>query len=608
MTTLLKKFTFLLLIFSIFSIQASFAKNQLYNDPSPYLAMHGNDPVNWMKWGKAALDKAKKEHKLIFISSGYYACHWCHVMHRESYSNPEIAKLLNDHYIAIKIDRELNPVLDKRLINFVQATAGSAGWPLNVFLTPDGYPLVGTTYIPKAEFAIALSRLQKQWQDNPEQLSQDAKSMNQKLAASLLSTDKHGSKKTITQNTPDFIQQALQQANKLQGGFSQVRQFPSAVQMLVLLKLNQTIKNEELDEFLQLTLDNMQNKGLHDEIAGGFYRYTVDPDWQRPHFEKMLYTNALLPLVYQQAAKQYNKPEYQATAIETLHFLLNDMQANNGAFIASLSAVDDKDVEGGYYLWTEKELKSILNPQELTLANTAWGLNKNADNFEAGNMATLQMPIPQLAKKLNKDSHSLRVDLKQLKNKLNNYRKKHRKIPKDDKLLAGWNGLALTAFANLQTSDKTLKPAGQKLAKFLMSLWNGKQLNRSYNNKQAASLFDYAAVAWGLAHWGKATQDEQALTTAKQIIDTAWQVFYSKNGWRESATSLLPQPLVRQHIEDSSVPSGEALLIAATQLLDVKKWDKTVKQVLNHSTQDIELSPFSYASLIAVSQQPPIGL
>ena len=346
----------ILLSLSLFSTQI-YPKNQLYQHYSPYLAMHGNDPVNWMEWGEAALEKARQENKLIFVSIGYYACHWCHVMHRESYSNPAIAKILNDDYISIKIDRELNPVLDKRLIDFVQETTGTAGWPLNVFITPEGYPLVGTTYVPKVEFSAALLRLNQRWAKTSKSLKIDAKAINTRLSEQKLSTDMQGDRKSIAENSAVFIKQAMQQANSLQGGFSEVRQFPSASKLLALLRLNQSHKDKGIDDFIQLSLDNMQNRGLHDEIAGGFYRYTVDPDWQTPHFEKMLYTNALLTIVYQTAADIYQDPRYQQTALETVQFLRNDMyDKETGAFIASLSAVDDKNVEGGYYLWKSKDL------------------------------------------------------------------------------------------------------------------------------------------------------------------------------------------------------------------------------------------------------------
>ena len=601
----MKKITHILIFlsFSYLFSSAIFAQNQLHNHYSPYLAMHGNDPVNWMEWGEVALEKARKENKLIFVSIGYYACHWCHVMHRESYANPAIAKILNDHYIAIKIDRELNPVLDKRLINFVQATTGTAGWPLNVFITPEGYPLVGTTYVPKAEFSAALLRLNQNWTHDSKGLKEEAKAMNSQLSQQKLATDNHGDFAHIADNQKAFMQQAMQQANHLQGGFSQVRQFPAAPSLLALLRLNQTHKDQRVDEFIQLSLNNMQSKGLHDEIAGGFYRYTVDPDWQTPHFEKMLYTNALLVILYQNAADRYHNSSYQKTALETIHFLQADMQAKqSGAFIASLSAVDNKNVEGGYYLWKQKTLKQILDKAELKLANLAWGLDQQA-SLDAGILPMLQITLPELAKQLKQDPNSVQQVLDLIKTKLNKYRKQHRIIPKDNKQLAAWNGLTLAAFAHILEQDKSLKPAGEKLAKFLTHLWDGKQLRQAYKSQKAGNLGDYAAVAWGLIQWGKASNDPHSIATAKAIIKTAWQKFYTDKGWQEAESSLLPNPLYRQHIKDSPIPASEALLMEASQLAGQGEWDKKLQKVLNNSTEDVEDYPFSYAYLIAVAAQ-----
>jgi uncharacterized protein YyaL (SSP411 family) len=522
-------------------------------------------------------------------------------MHRESYSDPAIAKLLNQHYIAIKVDRELNPILDKRLINFVQATTGTAGWPLNVFITPEGYPLVGITYLPKTQFSAAIKNLNQQWLADPKQLSHDAKAQNNHLSKQILAADNQGDYPHISDNIKELLQQSMQYANTLQGGFSQVRQFPSAAKLLALIRLQQDNNtNKALNDFIQLTLDNMQKKGLHDEIAGGFYRYTVDPDWNTPHFEKMLYSNALLAIIYHKAAKQYNNPSYQKTALETLDFLQADMQGKDGAFIASLSAVDNHNIEGGYYLWQQKELKQFLSKDELHLANLAWGLDQ-VPSLEAGILPMLTMSIDELAIQLKQDKTKLLQNLEQLKGKFKQQRRLKRVIPKDEKLLAAWNGLSLAAFATLLPEDKSLKPTGEKLANFLLSLWDGKQLRRAKNSQKSGTVKDYAAVAWGLVQWGKVANNKQATKIAIAIIDTAWKKFYSKKSWKESETSLLPDPLYRPHIEDNPIPSAEALLVEASQFVDAERWKTKIKQVFENSTEEMEDNPFSYAYLLSIS-------
>ncbi|HIP81933.1 MAG TPA: thioredoxin domain-containing protein, partial [Leucothrix mucor] len=258
----MKYFLSLLLLLLTISTSAKTTENALKSHSSPYLAMHGNDPVNWMDWGKPALDKAKKENKLLFISIGYFACHWCHVMQRESYADKGIAKLLNKNYISVKVDRELNPVLDKRLIEFVQVTNGTAGWPLNVFLTPEGYPLVGATYMPREQFSSVLDQLDKKWKTDQATLESQAKEMSETLVSMLqtqeITTASHNNKsnksnssknnavektKTIQQLSDGFVKNAMKYADTMQGGFGQRRKFPQIPQLWALLKLNKTNKN-----------------------------------------------------------------------------------------------------------------------------------------------------------------------------------------------------------------------------------------------------------------------------------------------------------------------------------------------------------------------------
>ena len=265
--------------------------NRLAGHPSPYLAMHGKDPVHWQDWGPEVLRLAQAENKLVFISSGYFACHWCHVMQRESYHDPAIAELLNRHFIAVKLDRELHPALDAHLIAFVERTQGNAGWPLNVFLTPAGNPLVGLTYAPPAKFRELLQRLAETWTKEAAAL----KDVARRAAAEL------GAQAASPAVSPDLgalrIQlsaQALQLGDELQGGFGRQSRFPMIPQLLALLELLEIQPDARLRSLLQLTLDQMAGQGLRDHLGGGFFRYTVDPGWQIPHYEKMLYTNAMM--------------------------------------------------------------------------------------------------------------------------------------------------------------------------------------------------------------------------------------------------------------------------------------------------------------------------
>ncbi len=589
------------LFFALLSIVLTFSAsaNPLQNHSSPYLALHGNDPVNWMEWGKPALEKAKKENKLLFVSIGYFACHWCHVMQRESYADKGIAKQLNKNYISIKVDRELNPVLDKRLIEFVQVTNGTAGWPLNVFITPDGYPLVGATYMPREHFSSVLTQLDKKWKTEQVSLSNQAKDMSNTLITMLEKQELPTNQKNIKYLSDKYVSTAMQYADTLLGGFGQQRKFPQIPQLWALLKLNKTKQNKEADEFLNLTLNQISQQGLHDELAGGFYRYTTDPDWETPHFEKMLYTNAMMPLLYFDAADQYNNASYRQTAIETLNFLKNEMRGQNNAFIASLSAVDSKGEEGGYYLWQQQELKRILTPPELKTANLYWNM-KRANELSAGNLPRQNLSIAELAQQLKTSPTQAVQNITHLKKKLKTHRNKTRVIPRDTKLLAGMNGLTLAAFSRGLAYDPSLYSTGEKLATFLINLWNGSTLRRSAANAKQGTLYDYAAVSWGLMKWSKATNNKDAAKVATAIATVAWNRFYQNNSWVENPDSLLPQGVKQAHITDSALISAEALLLKASTLSEEPALALKVNSVLQNITRSLETDVYAHASLLAL--------
>lgn len=580
--------------------------NDLQNHASPYLAMHGDDPVQWMEWGDEALAKAKKENKLLFVSVGYFACHWCHVMHRESFKDETIAKKLNANYISVKVDRELSPVLDKRLIEFVTATVGRAGWPLSVFITPEGYPLVGATYIPPEQFSKALDDLAGRWKKSHQQLATDANELNTKLKMALEVRENIGSARTVADNADAFIEAAMENADTLEGGLGSSMKFPSIPQLHALLKLNAKHNDPEIHEFLKHTLDVMAEKGLHDELAGGFYRYTVDPSWLTPHFEKMLYTNALMPILYLDAAKQYDKPYYKDVALETLQFLIDEMRAESGAFIASLSAVDNKNEEGGYYLWTQSELKTILTKDELHLVNKAWNMDR-PNELVSGNLPMMKMTMKGLSLIFKQPEAKIAERLTALKEKLKRHRNKTRVIPKDDKELTGWNGLTLAGFASAVATDKALRPIGDELAEFLLQQWDGKQLNRARKSQQEGTLNDYAAVSWGLLEWAKTSGNDKAKLAGEQIAKMAWDKFYVDGSWKESINQLLPEGTKQAHLTDDPIPSAEAVLIRASLLSDNEGILAKAKKVIQHSTKAVEDDPYSYASLISISLSKPLG-
>jgi len=571
--------------------------NQLENNPSPYLSLHANDPVDWYVWSKQTLDKAKSENKLLFVSVGYFACHWCHVMQRESFSDSDIAKKLNKHFVSVKVDRELNPVLDSRLMTFLQATTGRGGWPMNIILTPDGYSIVGMTYLPAEQFSNVLDRLVENWQEDRKQLEEAAREVDAIIAKQLNAEQFPVKNMRIADMQNAFLQQAMNIADELGGGFGDTMKFPSIPQLSAMLKINQKKADKKVDEFILLTLDKMIHSGLHDVIGGGFFRYTVDPDWQTPHFEKMLYTNAQMVQLYLLAADVYKRDDFRQIALNTLDFMHREMRGKDGAMITSLSAVDNKNVEGGFYLWSIDELKKILTEKEFQLASQAWNINRPA-TFEAG-----VLPI----------SSNISVDaektLESVRQKLLSIREKTRILPRDIKRLGSLNGLALAAYAEGLLHDKKYVSQGQKISRYLKKLWNGKVLLKAVDEQENSmgegALPDYAAAAYGLLKWGAANGNKMSSETGRAILKTAWQKFYSVKGWQELETSLLPNPLYKKHLTDSAEPAAETLIILASilalQQADDNSLKMHVKNNLGFVSKGIYDEPYYYGSLISVA-------
>jgi len=582
--------------------------NQLKDHASPYLALHGNDPVPWQDWGEAVIERAQQDNKLIFISSGYFSCHWCHVMQRESYSNQGIANQIQQLAIPVKIDRELQPALDAWLIDFTERTTGQAGWPLNVFLTPDGHPLAGMTYLPPANFSAVISKLQARWANEEDFLRQSALNAFQAMKPEKRTHSGAVPHKESNQRLADYLAtQALQVGDEIEGGFGEQNKFPMSPQLLGLLDIQQRYPTERLAVFLQHTLDQMANLGLNDVIGGGFYRYVIDPSWDIPHFEKMLYDNALLARVYLRGAKVFNRADYLRTATTTLDFLIRVMRSENGAYIASLSAVDDKDVEGGYYLWSKQELEKLLDKKEMAAVTLVWDV-QDAPDLEDGYHLKRVIDNKAAAAALGVAEKELVSTLAEARRKLLQARSQ-RILPQDDKILAGWNGLLLTSLSEAAASaDKHYAEAADALYQFLATrLWDGTQLHRFLHAGKTSgrvSLEDYAYVAQGIASWADYANDETAWTIADKIARAGLARFNNSNGWQLSERLLIPYDAREPILADNTLPSSSAVLLAS--LLKIARHNedaamkKTINGYLNADYDELAASPLWYASHISL--------
>ena len=589
------------------------ATNALAGHPSPYLAMHGQDPVDWQTWQAQPVERAQREDKLLYLSVGYFSCHWCHVMHRESYLDPGIAALLNEHFVPIKIDRELQPALDHHLMEFMQATRGHGGWPLNVFLTPEGYPLYATTYLPAERFRTLLARLDERWRKDRGKLGRYA----MEAAASIQSRRPKFDEKRLDPSTAHdyelaYVRTTAALADLENGGFGTRTKFPTTPQLQQLLRIASTRPDPILDEFLRLTLDRMAGRGMRDHLGGGFFRYSTDPEWRVPHFEKMLYDNALLADLYLDAAELFDEPGYRAVATETLNFILRELW-QDGAFIASLSSVDGRDVEGGYYLWQDSTVERVLTSEELTVASLVWDL-RGTPTMEHGRLPAMAVDDGVVARQLGMSSKQV-ADIRRAAHARLMAQRSARSLPRDIKRLAGWNGLALAVFARAAALDDgaAYGRVSHRLRNYLATtLWDGEQLLRAAGSAGAvgtASLQDYAFVARGLLAYARGSGAAEDLAFARGIIDAAWARFRTAQGWRQSEDTLIPYGSAEAVIADGALPSSSAILLGATLELATRSNDAALHaraaDVLWATSTAIGTSPFSYATHIGLLRKYP---
>lgn len=591
------------------------AGNSLLNDPSPYLAMHGEDPVHWQHWDEQAIRQAREQNKLLFVSIGYFSCHWCHVMQRESYRNPEIAALLNQHFISVKVDRELNPALDARLIEFVERTRGYSGWPLNVFITPEGYPLLGLVYLPPADFKNLLGELQGLWQKDAASLRRDAQAAARELAPKPWPRGRTLAAGFVDRVLPAFNANLLLHADRFAGGFGEQNKFPNAPQLAALLESQARRPDPALEKFLNTTLQHMQQYGLRDHLGGGFFRYTVDPQWRVPHFEKMLYDNAQLARLYMRAAEVLKNPDYIAVAAETLDFMQQRLGTAQGGLAASLSAIDAQNVEGGYYLWSEQELRNSLSAEDFAFVQEHWGM-AGGSTTEDGYLPIAATSLAFMANARKLPVAQLQAQRARIYRQLQALREK-RALPRDGKQLAAWNALALLAFTDAAATGD--RPAWRKTAQGIRDylarqLWDGKQLYRARTAQGTAlgvaTLEDYAYSAAALRRWSEVSGNAADRELARQLVQQGWQRFFNEHGFRRTEHDLLAIGEGETWLTDSPLPSASAVLIGETLALFEagQPLRQQAEEVLAAGSDWLEQDPFWFASQMQVLlRQPAAG-
>ena len=426
--------------------------NRLAKESSPYLLQHQNNPVDWFPWGAEAIEKARSEDKPIFLSIGYSACHWCHVMEHESFENEAIAQVLNENYVAIKVDREERPDLDQIYMNAVQMLTNHGGWPMSVFLTPELKPFYGGTYwSPKASrgmpgFDQILAAVIDAWKNRREQ----ALTAADQLTAELQNVSVAGAGESTSEQLN--IQLIGAAANHLQrafdhtyGGFGQAPKFPHSMDLQLLVRVTQRTGQQVPLDMVRLTLDRMAAGGIYDHLGGGFARYSVDAQWLVPHFEKMLYDNALLTSAYLDAFLVTREDRYARVVRETLDYIVRDMTDPAGGFYSTEDA-DSEGHEGLFYVWTPDEIEAVLGDERGATFGRVYDVS-DSGNFEGSNILNLPKTLEQCAKILGRESADLAAQLAEDRKKLFEVREKRVRPGRDDKVIVAWNGLMIDAMA-----------------------------------------------------------------------------------------------------------------------------------------------------------------
>ena len=596
-------FSFLMLLLLGCSQSSQKPANDLINETSPYLLQHAYNPVNWKAWNDQTLELAKKEDKLMIISIGYSACHWCHVMEEESFENDSIAKLMNDNFISIKIDREERPDIDNIYINAVELMTGNSGWPLNCITLPDGRPIFGGTYFPKDQWKTVLIEISKLYKEEPQKAVSYAERVTKGIQNSSLiqlNTEEASFKKDVLASSIDASKKVLDMDK---GGFVGAPKFPMPISIDYLLRYDDQFNDPEIKSYVHTTLTQMAYGGIYDQISGGFSRYSVDDKWHVPHFEKMLYDNAQLVSLYSKAYQKNQSELYKNVVYQTLEFIDRELSTKDGAFYSSLDA-DSKTKEGeleegAYYVWTQEELKTLLKEDYSLFADY---YNINAYGFWENNHYVL---IRNESDEGFAKAHSLK--LTDLQSKVNNWKsvlaKARDKRPKpnlDDKILTSWNALMLQGYVDAYCAfgdQKYLDRAIQN-ADFLIKnqLRKDGGLNRNFKEGQStinAYLEDYATLIQSLISLHEVTLDEKYITLSKELMSYTMKHFYDEKSGMFFYTSDEDKNLIARKVEviDGVISSSNSItannLFKLGHYLYDTKMTKMAEQMLNNLSADI---------------------
>ena len=581
--------------------------NELINESSPYLLQHAHNPVNWYPWGDAALQKAKAENKMLIISIGYAACHWCHVMEHESFEDTAVAKIMNEYFICIKVDREERSDVDQVYMTAAQLITGSGGWPLNALALADGRPFYAGTYFPKNNWIQLLEYFIDLQKKNPDSLEKSATQVTNGIhAAENVTFNETGKTFTIADLDKQFSSMKAN-IDFAKGGANRAPKFPMPCVWEYLLHYNYLSKNEEALKAVTVTLDNMALGGIYDHLEGGFARYSTDANWHVPHFEKMLYDNSQLVSLYALAYQRTKNPLYKKVVYETLAFVEHELTSAEGAFYASLDA-DSEGEEGKYYVWTKAEVDKALG-DDAEIFSTFYNITADG-NWEHGNSILMRNETDgAIAKRFNLTVSDLKNKIDAAKVKLMQIRGARVKPGLDDKILSSWNALMLKGYTQAYRvfGDESFLNAAVKNASFLLKnaiAVNG-EMTRNYKNGKSsinALLDDYAFTIAAFIELYQATFDEKWLTEANKITGYTLEHFFDPMSKMFFYTHNQYANLISRKMElsDNVIPSSNSEmaknLFLLGHFLNKEDYISKAKQMLINVEADVQRNIYFYAN------------
>ena len=554
--------------------------NQLIHESSPYLLQHAHNPVDWHPWGKEALQKAETENKLVLVSVGYSACHWCHVMEHETFEDSTAAAFMNDHFINIKVDREERPDVDQVYMNAVQLMTKRGGWPLNCFTLPDGRPIYGGTYFQKDDWMNVLSSLVEMKEKEPEKMLEYAANLTTGIQQSELIAKVESPEALATDSLTKIVQHWSQYWDRKLGGPNRAPKFPLPNSIEFLLHYGHELGDQSTLEFVHTTLEEMARGGIYDQVGGGFARYSTDINWKVPHFEKMLYDNAQLVTLYSRAFQQSGKVEYERVVRESLSFVERELMDPDALFYSALDA-DSEGEEGKFYVWSKEEMKTVLG-EDFDLAQDYFNLNHHG-KWEGHFIPLRKDSDTQFAETKEISLEELNTGIEKIKNTLLEARASRIRPGLDDKSLTSWNALMVSGYlaAHDAFGDAHFLEMAKTVANRIWKLQRKKDGALWHNYKGGKSsingyLEDYSFTIEAFVNLYQITYDEEWLTRSRELADYVSEHFYDEDSGMFWFTSDLDPPLIarKQELEDNVIPASNSSLAKALHLLGTLTYDQ----------------------------------